>query len=143
MNLSLIKLLNNGYRNTRKISNISKDVKPNPAITQTTDLLINNLKNAKSVPAVLELVKTHNNIMSASHTLQALRTIFTLQKHGKSGLSTSQILKHSDFEKICSQLKYHAGAIELNETIEALKVMSFVGVSSDSAIYQILLQLLR
>ncbi|KRT82952.1 hypothetical protein AMK59_4227 [Oryctes borbonicus] len=143
INLSPFKLLNNGYRNTRKLSSTSKDLKPNPAITQTTDLLINNLKNAKSVPAVLELVKTHDNIMNATHTLQALKAIFTLQRYGKSSLPTSQILAHPDFEKICNQVKYHAGTIDLNETIGALKAISFVGVPSDSTIYQILLQLLK
>ncbi|KAI4468622.1 fast leu-rich domain-containing [Holotrichia oblita] len=127
--------LSNGFQNS--------NVKPSRVVIENTDLLINNLKNAPSVPHVLDLIKTNNNIMNSKHTLQALRTIFMLQKHGRSRLSTSQILKHPDFEKICNQLKYHAGAIELNETIEALKVMSFVGVSSDSTIYQILLQLLK
>lgn len=52
-------------------------------------------------------------------------------------------MRHPDFEKICNQLKYQAGTIELNEVIEALKVMSFLGVPSNTTIYQILLQLLK
>ncbi|KAK9752661.1 RAP domain [Popillia japonica] len=135
--------LSSGFKNSNNLLNISKDVQLSRILPENTDLLINNLKNAPSVPHVLDLVKTNSNVMNAKHTIQALRTIFMLQKHGRSKLSTLQLLKHPDFEKICNHLKYYAGAIELNETIEALKVMSFVGVSSDSTIYQILLQLLK
>lgn len=81
--------------------------------------------------------------MNNKHLMQALRSLFTLQKSGQSQLSTQQILKHPDFHLLCRTLRKHSGVIELNETIEALKVVSYVGVASDSTIVQVLLQLLR
>lgn len=52
-------------------------------------------------------------------------------------------MQHPDFERLCYHLKLQAGMIELNETIEALKVISYVGVSTKSSIAQVLLQLIR
>lgn len=61
----------------------------------------------------------------------------------RDGASMNDILKNPNFVKLCKKLKSQAGVIELNETIEALKVMTYVGVPSDSKIIQVLLQLLR
>lgn len=69
--------------------------------------------------------------------------IFLLFIIFSTGLSTQQILKRPEFEKICYHLKSQSGLIELNETIEALKVISFMGASSTSTIVQILLQIIR
>lgn len=40
-------------------------------------------------------------------------------------------------------MRLQAGSIETNDTLEALKVVSYVGVSSNSTIVQVLLQLLK
>lgn len=58
-------------------------------------------------------------------------------------MTTKDILSHPDFERLCKKLKSQSGIIELNETIEALKVISYVGVPPNSTIVQVLLQLIR
>jgi FAST kinase domain-containing protein 2 len=110
---------------------------------QNADVLLNNLKSAGTTRSVLEMVAQHNKIMNNKHVLQALRSLFILQKNGNSDLSTGELLGHRDFRKLCRQLRTRAGSIELNETIEALKVVSYVGVPADSTIFQVLLQLIR
>lgn len=50
---------------------------------QSTDFLLNNLKNANNTKTILEMVAHHNDIMNNKHVIQALRSLFTLQKHGK------------------------------------------------------------
>lgn len=61
---------------------------PVPEITSqelpaTQDFLLQNLKNAANTNKVLELVSSHHKIMNKKHLMQALRSIFTLQKHGR------------------------------------------------------------
>lgn len=72
-----------------------------------------------------------------------LGKLFNLQLYFSSDLSTRDILVHPDFKKLCRKLRSQAGAIDLKQTIEALKVVSYVGVPSDSVITQVLLQLIR
>ncbi|RZC32596.1 uncharacterized protein BDFB_000924, partial [Asbolus verrucosus] len=108
-----------------------------------TDFLFNNLKSATNARSVLDMVAAHNSIMNNKHIMQALRSLFSLQKQGNSDLSTQEILGHKDFHKLCRQLRNHSASIELNDTIEALKVVSYVGVPSDTTIVQVLLQLIR
>lgn len=52
-------------------------------------------------------------------------------------------MKHPTFTKLCQRLKTQAAQIELNDSIDALKVVSYVGVPAQSTIVQILLQLIR
>lgn len=60
-----------------------------------------------------------------------------------SNLHTKQIMTHADFKTLCVSLKYNTRSIELNETVEALKILSYVGVPSKSTIFQTLLQMIR
>ncbi|KAK5647620.1 hypothetical protein RI129_002512 [Pyrocoelia pectoralis] len=129
----------------RLYSKINKEF-PKQAVAVSSpapDYLIQNLRNARTSQNVLEIVKDHYNIMNTKQVMQALRSIYSLQKQGSSDLSTQQMIKNPNFEKLCHKLKTQAGLIELNETIEALKVISYVGVSTTSTIVQVLLQLLR
>lgn len=146
-NLSRTNVYPKNFRFFRWFSNYTKDLTKQPVVIPTTaanpDYLLQNLKNATNAQKVLELVGSHHKIMNSKQLMQALRSLFTLQKYGNSSLSTQQITHHPDFDRLCYYLKAQAGLIELNETIEALKVVSFVGVSSKSTIVQVLLQLLR
>jgi FAST kinase domain-containing protein 2 len=58
-------------------------------------------------------------------------------------MTDQQIVKSPDFIKLCKRLKSQARGITLNDTIQALKIVSFVGVPSSSTIIQVLLQLIR
>ncbi|XP_017776331.1 PREDICTED: uncharacterized protein LOC108562481 [Nicrophorus vespilloides] len=138
-------LLSNRQNSVRTLSSITKELirQSGPATYTNQDILLSNLKVASKTQNVLEIVNDHSKIMNHKHMMQALRSLFLLQKSGNSNLSIQQIIKHPDFEKLCKCLKKHSGAIELNDSIEALKVMNFIGVQSDSTIVQVLLQLIR
>ncbi|KAJ8943016.1 hypothetical protein NQ318_008334 [Aromia moschata] len=126
----------------RYVSSAGGDI-TRPALTPGSDILMQHLKNATTPRVVLKIVNEHYSIMNSKHIMQALRSLFDLQKCGSSDVSTNEILRHPDFNKLCRKLKFQSGVIELNETIEALKVISYVGVPSNSTIVQVLLQLIR
>lgn len=54
-----------------------------PTTKPDTDKLLQNLRNSMSTKYVLELVSDHHKIMNNQHVLQALRSLFALQKSGK------------------------------------------------------------
>lgn len=54
-----------------------------------------------------------------------------------------KLLRHPDFEKLCNKLRSHIGVIDINETIDSLKVLCFIHVPCQSTIVQALLQVLR
>ncbi|KAK9875519.1 hypothetical protein WA026_007909 [Henosepilachna vigintioctopunctata] len=81
--------------------------------------------------------------MNVKHIMQALRSLFVLQKEGRSELGTKDIINNKDFERLCRKLKTLAGVIDTNETIEALKIVTYIGVPKNSTIVQVLLQLIR
>ncbi|KAJ8924042.1 hypothetical protein NQ315_006819 [Exocentrus adspersus] len=121
----------------------NKELVKSTSLTPGPDFLLQNLKNASSPKTVLKLVNEHYNILNSKHIMQALRSLFDLQKDRSSEVSAKDIIRHPDFERICRKLKSQSGVIELNETIEALKIVSYVGVPSNSTIVQVLLQLIR
>lgn len=56
-------------------------------------------------------------------------------------MTKQQIVNSPDFISLCKRLKSQARSISLNDTTEALKVVSYIGVPASSTIVQILLQL--
>jgi FAST kinase domain-containing protein 2 len=58
-------------------------------------------------------------------------------------MTKQQIVDSPDFIKLCKRLKSQARVIALYDTIQALKVVSYVGVPANSTIVQVLLQLIR
>jgi FAST kinase domain-containing protein 2 len=58
-------------------------------------------------------------------------------------MTKQQIVNNPDFIKLCKRLKSQARSITLNDAIEALKIVSYVGVPANSTIVQVLLQLIR
>lgn len=53
------------------------------------------------------------------------------------------IIKNPAFSVLCQNFKKHARALEINEAIEATKVLSYLQVPVDSLIVQTMLQLIR
>lgn len=128
----------NKIRNFCSSVTISKDTK------QTSpDILLNKFKHATSTSEVLDTFSQHKDVMNIKHIMQALRSVFVLQKEGRSDLSTKSIISSRKFAQLCEKLKTLAGIIEPNETIEALKIVTYVGVPKNSTIVLVLLQLLR
>lgn len=68
-------------KTTRYISNTNQTGVSN--ITDTNDTLITNIKLAKQTINVLEMLRIHNPVMTSQQHLQALNSLFILQKNNK------------------------------------------------------------
>jgi FAST kinase domain-containing protein 2 len=58
-------------------------------------------------------------------------------------MTMQQIVNSPNFIKLCNRLKSQARVISLDDAVQALKVVSYVGVPANSTIVQVLLQLIR
>ncbi|PSN30798.1 hypothetical protein C0J52_15293 [Blattella germanica] len=134
------RLLCNNYASLRFLS--SKEITQSPSL-DTQDFLLQNIRSSTDTSDVLQIVGNHYSIMNAKHVVQALRSLFELKKSGHCQFSKDQLTNNPDFLQLCKRLKSQSRALSLNDTIEALKVVSYIGVSSKSLIIQILLQLIR
>lgn len=52
-------------------------------IDTTNDVLITSIKNAKQTSDVIQMLRLHNTAMSAPQHLQALNSLFLLQKSNR------------------------------------------------------------
>ncbi|XP_063231183.1 uncharacterized protein LOC134535819 isoform X2 [Bacillus rossius redtenbacheri] len=129
-------------RNEADSSFTSRELVPG-SVVSTTDVLLQNLKSASSVSKVLEVVERHHREMNSKHTLEALKCIFELQKCGCSEISKTDIINGLVFPTLCKKLKFQAREYHLNDTVEALKIVAYMGVPTSSLTVQILLQLIR
>lgn len=66
----------------RYLSNTSSELGLSNIVT-TNDVLITSIKNAKQTSDVLQMLRLHNTAMSAPQHLQALNSLFLLQKSKK------------------------------------------------------------
>ncbi|XP_013170933.1 PREDICTED: uncharacterized protein LOC106120211 [Papilio xuthus] len=109
---------------------------------RNTDTIMTSIKTAPTPENILATVQQHLPIMTHKHLLQALRSLFELQKSGKFE-QTDELIKDPTFSVLCQNVKKHARALDVNEAIEAVKVLSFLRVPVDSLILQTMLQLIR
>ncbi|XP_059622109.1 uncharacterized protein LOC132265436 isoform X2 [Phlebotomus argentipes] len=107
------------------------------------DHLMSSIKYATSTVELLGVAARQKKDMQSSHVMQTLKTLFVLQKNGNSRLSTDEILRHPEFETLCRALRRHVRNLDLNDAIDALKVMVFLKVPTKSEIIHILLNLVR
>ncbi|XP_037876302.1 uncharacterized protein LOC101745283 isoform X1 [Bombyx mori] len=125
-------------RHTRSLTSSLTEVKH----TKTPDPTMMSLKNAVTPGDVMGLVQSNLPQMTDQHMLQALRSLFQLQKN--SNIENSEaVIKDPAFGLLCQHFKKHARQLDVNETIEAMKVLSYLGVSVNSLIVQTLLQIIR
>uniref|UniRef100_A0A4Y0BHG7 RAP domain-containing protein n=1 Tax=Anopheles funestus TaxID=62324 RepID=A0A4Y0BHG7_ANOFN len=103
------------------------------------------LKSATDAKEVLEFLPTISRTKQDRHvyTLPALKTLFELQKHGKSTLRSDQILKHPRFAELCRNVRFESRTFVMNDLTEVLKILTFLGVHTNSEIITVLLQLIR
>ncbi|KAI5634593.1 hypothetical protein NE865_12718 [Phthorimaea operculella] len=81
--------------------------------------------------------------MTHQHLLHALRCIFQLKQADRFQFDSETLIKDPTFGLLCHSFKKHARGLQVNETIEAIKVLSYLGVSVDSLIMQTMLQMIR
>ncbi|KAF6216894.1 hypothetical protein GE061_001244 [Apolygus lucorum] len=113
-----------------------------PPLSQGQDILLQNMRSATNVTDVLYAIKLHHAIMNNKHLVQALRSIFALQKCYSSKMSNGEVVSSSGFRVLCETLKSNVRSLETGEVLDALKTLSYLGVSSDSTLIQILLHTL-
>ncbi|XP_052902323.1 FAST kinase domain-containing protein 2, mitochondrial-like [Anopheles moucheti] len=103
------------------------------------------LKSATDAKEVLEFLPTITRTKQDRnvYTLPALKTLFELQKNGKSTLRSDQILKHPRFAELCQNVRLESRTFLMNDLTECLKILTFLGVHTNSEIITVLLQLIR
>lgn len=111
--------------------------------TKSPDTIMLTIRSAPSASDVLSAVQNNLPQLTPKHMLQALRSLFQLQKADKFYENSEEIIKDPSFGVLCQNFKKHARSLEVNETIEAIKVLSYLGVPVDSMIMQTMLQLIR
>ncbi|VVD01464.1 unnamed protein product [Leptidea sinapis] len=110
-------------------------------VSRSAETLMLSIKSAPSVEDVLAAVQANIGYLTHRHMLQALKTLFELQKSHSH--DPEAITKDPSFGVLCQNFKKHARALDVNETIEAVKVLSYLKVPVDSLLVQTLLQLIR
>ncbi|KAJ2944697.1 hypothetical protein O0L34_g4054 [Tuta absoluta] len=113
------------------------------ARSRSPDAIMAQLKAAPSAGDVLAAVQVYLPSMTHQHLLHALRCIFQIKQADKFQFDNETLIKDPTFGLLCQSFKKHARGLEVNETIEAIKVLSYLGVSVDSLIMQTLLQMIR
>lgn len=83
------------------------------------------------------------NSLTYQQTIACLRAIFQHQKPEGRIFKSSEIIKHPVFEHLCQNLRKNARRLSLNDTIDSLKILSFLGIQPDSRIMTSLLSLIR
>ncbi|KAG8321020.1 hypothetical protein J6590_054972 [Homalodisca vitripennis] len=120
-----------------------RDIVPEPVVPAgSQDILLQNVRSAKDSNAVLNAVSRHHSIMNSKHVVQALKSLFLLQKAQSSQISNGQVINSKDFRKLCEVLKSQIRHLELNDLIEVLKCMGYLGVPADTKVMNILLGIL-
>uniref|UniRef100_A0A336MCK0 CSON009559 protein n=1 Tax=Culicoides sonorensis TaxID=179676 RepID=A0A336MCK0_CULSO len=105
------------------------------------DDLLNSIRHSKDTLEVLDLVGDHS--LSSEQTITCLRSIFNHQKQSNTIMKSSDVIKHPVFENLCNDLRRHCRNLTLNDTIDALKILSFLKISPNSRIMTSLLSLIK
>uniref|UniRef100_A0A0A9VVG1 FAST kinase domain-containing protein 2 n=1 Tax=Lygus hesperus TaxID=30085 RepID=A0A0A9VVG1_LYGHE len=113
-----------------------------PPLSQGQDILLQNMRSATDVSDVLYAIKLHHAIMNNKHLMQAFRSIFSLQKSYSSNMSNGEVISSTGFRVLCETLKSNVRSLDTGEVLDALKTLSYLGVSSNSKLIQILLHAL-
>lgn len=71
------------------------------------------------------------------------RSIVLIIYFRSTSINRIDIVGNSDYERLCRSLKRNARHLELNDVIEALKIISYVGTSASSEITMSLLNLIK
>lgn len=109
-----------------------------PRMPDTTMLA---LQTSLSTSEVLVTIQKHLPIMSHKHLLMALRSLFQMHKLERS--NSTALIKDPGFNVLVQNLKKQARNLDINECIEAIKILSYLRVPLNSFILQTLLQLIR
>ncbi|XP_025191061.1 uncharacterized protein LOC112591452 [Melanaphis sacchari] len=125
----------------RHLSNTFSQLGLSDTVT-TNDILITSIKNAKQTSDVLQMLRLHSTAMNAQQHLQALNSLFLLQKSKRTNLSKEELTRSPEFTAMCHKIQNYSRNLELNDVMNSVKYLSYLGVSVNSNIMQMLLQLI-
>ncbi|XP_022818033.1 uncharacterized protein LOC111350630 [Spodoptera litura] len=131
--------LGKSLRNRTLSSSISAEVTRGGSC----DVVMSSIMAAPTAAEVLATVNKNMPTMTHKHMLQALRSLFELQKSGNLATEPETLVANPLFGDLCQNFKKHARALDVNEAIEATKVLSFLKVPAESVVVQTMLQIIR
>ncbi|CAH0690411.1 unnamed protein product [Spodoptera exigua] len=146
-------LLKSVWRNVLKGSPLSKSLRSRSLTSSiasaevtrggSPDAVMTSIMAAPSAAEVLAAVHENMPAMTHKHMLQALRSLFELQKSGNLETEPEKLVMNPLFGVLCQNFKKHARALDVSEAIEATKVLSYLKVPADSIVVQTMLQIIR
>ncbi|XP_050439340.1 uncharacterized protein LOC126844902 isoform X2 [Adelges cooleyi] len=125
---------------TRYLSNDTQTDLKN--VTINSDVLLLSIKKASSTNDVLEMLRIHNNVMTPLQHMEALNTIFILQKKQCTKLSNEELIRSPEFTVLCRKILNQSRHLDLNNVLTNIKCLSYLGVPVNSNIMQMLLQIM-
>ncbi|CAL1288094.1 unnamed protein product [Larinioides sclopetarius] len=129
-------------------SSFEKDL-PNPALPTAysktlkndTDILLEQLRKAKSVERILELAESHLDVMNGQHLVASLQTIHDFSRVQES-FDSRLLLDNRIFQALCTRIMKIIRVLESQDLITIYKVLSFLGVRNNTYVMQSILKML-
>ncbi|XP_055948959.1 uncharacterized protein LOC129981928 [Argiope bruennichi] len=139
------------HTNAAKIlcmSSFDKDL-PNPSIPtpfsktlkHDTDILLEQLRKAKSVERILELAESHLDVMNAQHLVTSLQIIHDFTR-SQDEFDTTLLLENKIFQALCTRIMKIIRVMESQDLITIYKVLSFLKVRNNTYVMQSVLKML-
>ncbi|GFU16162.1 helitron_like_N domain-containing protein [Nephila pilipes] len=138
------------HTNAAKIlySSFDKDL-PNPnlptplsrVIKHDTDILLEQLRKAKTIERLLILASSHLDVMNSQHVVTCLQNIYELSKTQEQ-FDSQHLLENTTFQSICSRLMKIIRILDSQELITVYKILSNYGVRNNTYVMQSTLKML-
>uniref|UniRef100_A0A1B6DKJ2 FAST kinase leucine-rich domain-containing protein n=3 Tax=Clastoptera arizonana TaxID=38151 RepID=A0A1B6DKJ2_9HEMI len=135
-------LLTSSYTFSDNKCCLQKENMPSVPSSASHDILLSKIRSATDTIDVLDAVNQHHSIMNNKHAFNALRTIFLLQKSQNSSMSNGEVTNSPQFRILANTLRSQIKHLEINELIDALKFLGYIGIPATSKITQEILHLL-
>lgn len=114
---------------------------PEIAVSDVANRLTQRIKSTSDSNELLDIMTTTGKTgIEPQQLVLAFNRLFEHQKKMK---KSKELLTHPGFENICHLLKFKAPRMESNGVLSCLKVLSSIGMKSDSVIVQRLLHLIK
>lgn len=121
---------------------------PNPSLptpvsklySHDTDILLEQIKTAKTIPRLLELVSMHLNVMNVKHIVESMLVIHEMSKNPD--FRNVDLLENKIFQNLCSQLMKMVRLLEPNEVVSVYKTLSTIGIRNNTYVMQSVLKMI-
>lgn len=122
---------------------------PTQLVEPTTYSIADLMTSIKSATSPLQLLDTIGILrsevynMSSEEFMRTLLTLFCLHKATKDTITEAQIVEHPNFIILCRKLRRLAPNMDVSDNLNALKVINYLKIPSNTELSLVLVSLLR